>query len=155
LLNDLTDECDPQPDLFDLADETLTALAAGESVAKSTVRFELGALRLLGHAPSLDVCAECGSEVAATGRVAFGLLDGGVLCGKCRVGKTQVISVSAGVLKAMALLADPNGHVWRRMDIPANCLGELRSLLNRYFTHLLGRRLKMHEYLRMLRKAET
>jgi DNA repair protein RecO (recombination protein O) len=155
LLNALTDEDDPQPELFDLADETLAGLAAGESVAKSTVRFELGTLRLLGQAPSLDACAECGTPVVVRGRVAFGLLDGGVLCEKCRGGKTQVISVSAGVLKAMTLLADPDGQLWRRMDIPANCLGELRSLLNRYFTHLLGRRPKMHEYLRMLRNAET
>ena len=155
LLNVLTDEEDPHPELFDLADETLAGLAAGESVAKSTVRFELGALRLLGHAPALDACAECGSPATLVGRVAFGLLDGGVLCSKCRVGKTQIVSVSAGVLKAMALLADMDGRVWRRMEIPSNCLGELRGLLNRYFTHLLGRRPKMHEYLRMSRNAEV
>lgn len=153
LLNALTDENDPHPELFDLADETLASLAAGESVANWTVRFELGALRLLGHMPALDACAECGAEVPIVGRVAFGLIDGGCLCPKCRVGKSQVISASAGVLKTMSRLADADGHVWRNMDVPANCLGELRSLLNRYFTHLLGRRLKMHEYLRMLRKT--
>ena len=51
LLDGLTDEDDPHPELFDLADQTLAALAAGESVAKRVARFELGTLRLLGHAP--------------------------------------------------------------------------------------------------------
>ena len=67
LLGELTDDDDPHPELFDLADETLAALAAGESVAKRVVRFELGALRLLGHMPSLDACVECGAAVAAGG----------------------------------------------------------------------------------------
>jgi DNA repair protein RecO (recombination protein O) len=150
LLGELTDEDDPHPELFDLADETLAALAAGESVARWTTRFELGALRLLGHIPALDACAECGSEVSLAGRVAFGLLDGGVLCPKCRAGKHQVVAVHAGVLRAMAQLADPTGRVWQRMAIPQGSLGELRGLLNRYLTHLLGHKPKMHQYLRAM-----
>src|SRR5208282_5318328 len=54
LLDGLTDEDDPHPELFDLADETLAAFMAGDSAAKWIVRFELIALRLLGHIPSLD-----------------------------------------------------------------------------------------------------
>jgi recombinational DNA repair protein (RecF pathway) len=54
LLGELTDEEDPHPELFDLADETLVALSAGEPVAGRVLRFELGALRILGHLPSLE-----------------------------------------------------------------------------------------------------
>ena len=150
LLDGLTDEDDPHPELFDLADQTLAALAAGEPVAKWVARFELIALRLLGHAPALDNCVECGAAVARTGRVAFGQLDGGVLCNKCRAGKKQVVLVSAGVLRAMAQLADPNTTIWRRMEIDPRSFGELRGLLNQYFTHLLGRKPKMHKYLGVL-----
>ncbi|MCE5267886.1 MAG: DNA repair protein RecO [Planctomycetaceae bacterium] len=147
LLDELTDEDDPHPELFDLADQTLAALMAGEPVAKWLVRFELGALRLLGHLPLLDRCVECGKVVTPTGRVAFGELDGGVLCPNCRAGKKQVVMVSAGVLRAMAQLADPNSTAWRRIEIDSRSLGELRGLLNHYFAQLLGRRPKMHEYL--------
>ena len=150
LLGAMTDDDDPHPKLFDLADETLAALADGEPVAKWIVRFELGTLRLLGHAPSLKSCVECGAAVALSGRVAFGLLDGGVLCPKCRAGKKEVVQVSAGVLRSIAQLADPNGIVWRHMEVSPGSMGEIRSLLNRYFTHLLGRKPRMHEYLRML-----
>ena len=58
--------------------------------------------------------------------------------------------VSAGALRTMAQLADTGGGVWRRMEIDPRSLGELRGLLNHYFTHLLGRKPKMHEYLGVL-----
>ena len=57
-------------------------------------------------------------------RVAFGQLDGGVLCPACRGGKKQVVMVSAGVLRAMAQLADPDSHAWRRLEIDSRSLGE-------------------------------
>jgi DNA repair protein RecO (recombination protein O) len=149
LLDRLTDEDDPHPELFDLADETLAALEQA-GTAKWVVRFELGALRILGLMPSLDCCAECGAATVPAGRVAFGQLDGGVLCPNCRTGKKQVVSVSAGALKTMALLADTDGAAWRRMEIDPRNLGELRGILNHYFAHLLGRRPIMHPYLGVL-----
>jgi len=152
LLGDLTEEDDPHPELFDLADQTLAALGAGEPVGKWIVRFELGALRLLGHQPSLDDCAECGAAVAKTGRVAFGMLDGGVLCSECRAGKSQIALVNAGALRAMAQLADADGVAWRRMEIDSRTFGEMRGVLNQYLTHLLGRKPRLHEYLRNLKK---
>ena len=147
LLAGLTHDYDPHHDLFDLTDQTLLALAAGESVGKRVLRFELGLLRILGHLPLLDACVHCGVPVATTGRVAFGQLDGGVLCGKCRPGRPQVASVSAGVLRMMAQLADPNGQTWKRMEIDASSLGQLRGLLNQYIANLLGHRPRTAPYL--------
>ena len=150
LLKELTDEGDPHPELFDLADETLEALGAGEPVARRVVRFELGALRLLGHSPSLERCAECGTAVEAAGRVAFGPIDGGVLCGGCRVGKRHMVSVSAGALRTMRQLAEPDGRAWQRIEVDAGTLGETRGVLNHYLSHLLGRKPRMHEHLGLL-----
>jgi len=148
LLGDLTDENDPHPELFDLADETLAALAAGEVVHRRLARFEFGALRFLGHSPALDQCAECGTKVDVAGRVAFGGIHGGVLCRDCRQGKNQVVLVSAGVLRSMAQLADLEAQAWRRMEIDARTLGELRGVLNHYIANLLGRKPKMFDYIR-------
>jgi DNA repair protein RecO (recombination protein O) len=147
LLGDLTEANDPHPGLFDLADETLAGLAAGEPVARRTIRFELGMLQLLGLMPSLDDCAECGGEVPFVGRVAFGLLAGGVLCNACREGKTQVVSVSAGVIRTMSQLAELESSTWQRLEIDPRIMGELRGVLNRYLIHLLGKKPRMHEYL--------
>ena len=150
LLNELTDDYDPHEELFDLADETLRELAAGETVANRVLRFELGTLRVLGYLPSLEMCVQCGTPVPMTGRVAFGHADGGVLCRSCRVGKKQVASVSPGTLRAMARLADPLGQAWGRMEIDPRSRGELRGVLNHYLYNLLGHKPRMHEYLGLL-----
>ena len=147
LLTDLTDDNDPHPELFDLAEETLAALAAGEVVHRRLARFELGGLRFLGHAPALEQCAECGTNLDLTGRIAFGAIHGGALCRECRRGKSNIVSVSAGVLRTMAQLADLEAQAWRRMEIDARMLGELRGVLNHYIANLLGRKPKMFDYL--------
>jgi recombinational DNA repair protein (RecF pathway) len=110
------------------------------------VRFELTALKELGHLPSLEACSECGRAVAASGRVPFSQLAGGVLCDSCRVGQKQVISITAGVIKALARYAE-EGDAWRRLELDARTYGELRGVLNHYWSHLLGHPLKMHRYL--------
>jgi DNA repair protein RecO (recombination protein O) len=148
LLGGLTDDNDPHPQLFDLADETLAALAAGETVYRRLPRFELGALRYLGHAPALQQCAECGTPIELKGRIAFGGIHGGTLCPECRRGKSQIVAVSAGTLRTMAQLADLESQAWRRMEIDARTLGELRGVLNHYISHLAGHKPKMYEYLR-------
>ena len=68
LLNELTDDYDPHPELFDEAVAMLAGLAAGEGAAGDAVatliaRFELVTLNLLGHLPSLEQCVECGKPV--------------------------------------------------------------------------------------------
>jgi DNA repair protein RecO (recombination protein O) len=114
------------------------------------LRFELVLLRELGLLPSLDACVGCGLNMEIEGRVAFGLLAGGILCNVCRIGQQQVISVSAGAMKALQRFAALEGDVWRRVEIDRRTNGELRGLLNRYFAHVLGRRPKMHKYLGIL-----
>ena len=83
LLDALTADADPQPELFDVADATLHTLSiapAGHAptdgaVRAAIARFELAALALTGHAPALRHCAECRSPVGGAGRIAVGLLE--------------------------------------------------------------------------------
>ena len=147
LLRDLTENGDPHPDLFQAADDTLARLDAEGDVAAEVLRFELTALRELGHLPSLDACVGCGEVVTTTGRIAFGLLSGGVMCSRCRVGKRQVVSVSAGAIHAMQQYAEADGEAWRKLEIDPRLNGELRGLLNNYLKHLLGHRPKMHDFI--------
>jgi DNA repair protein RecO (recombination protein O) len=155
LLSELTDDYDSHPELFDAAEQTLEGLSGEGPIVSWIVRFELAALRLLGHLPSLEVCVECGRPVEPAGRVAFGLLAGGVLCGNCKSGKRQVVSISAGVLRAMIALADSGNDRWRQLALEPKTRGELRAVLNHYLTHLLGHKPRMHEYLTGLSKSET
>jgi len=147
LLRELTDEHDPQPPLFDLATGTLAALAEGADPIRYTLRFELMTLDILGHLPSFERCVGCGRAVAGGRRVAFGPLDGGVLCPGCRPGKKQVISVSAAVVRALEVFSARGGSAWQTDDSVRGCHGELRAVLNQYLNHLVGRRFRLHSYL--------
>lgn len=146
LLSELTDDYDPHPLLFDLSDRTLDALMGSGSARRLTLRFELTALRLLGHMPLLDQCVECGATVADTRRVPFAPVEGGVLCPNCRHGKRHVVSVSHAVVETLAAFATEDDR-WKTLPIAGNVQGELRAVLNRYMTHLVGHKLRMHAYL--------
>jgi DNA repair protein RecO (recombination protein O) len=70
-----------------------------------------------------------------------------VLCQECKAGQRNVVGISAGVLRAMILLADGTNDAWRRLELDSRTRGELRAVLNHYLTHLLGHKPRMHEYL--------
>jgi DNA repair protein RecO (recombination protein O) len=147
LLNELTHDGDPHPELFDLAVETLGCLSAGSPPAGSTtLRFELAALRILGHLPSLGHCVECGDAVATGRRTAFGLTVGGVLCDTCRPGKKNVVSLSPESLTLAASFAEES-DAWKSASIERRQAGELRGVVSKYVSHLLGHKTRLHDYL--------
>lgn len=148
LLNEFTHDGDRHPELFDAACQTLAALGSSQTpVAAAVLRFELTALRLLGHLPSLDVCAECGRTVESQGRIAFGQLAGGVLCARCRPGKKQVVSISAAALEMLRRYAAPDAAA---EPVDRAVYGDVRAVLNQYLASLLGQRPRMHRYLGIL-----
>jgi len=149
LLSELTDNGDPHPELFALADETLLALDTGRPVAGAVLRFEVLALRLLGHLPSLVECVGCGQAVPEQARTAFGLVAGGVLCAKCRPGQRQVVSVSSAALAMLRQMAEANGDP-TVLTLDDKVRGELRGVWNNYLAHLIGHKPRMHEYLGVL-----
>jgi DNA repair protein RecO (recombination protein O) len=114
------------------------ALDENRDPAATVMRFELGALRELGHLPALDQCTNCGAPVAAEGRVAFGLIGGGVLCLQCKPGKRQVASVTASAIAAMRRLADAENMDAALPALEKPLAGEIRGLMNRYICNLLG-----------------
>src|SRR6476620_7852587 len=140
LLAELTEAGDPHRELFQAADATLLALDAGAPLDETVLRFELAALREVGHAPSLAQCVVCGRPVEPEKRVAFGMTAGGVLCDNCRPGRRGVISVSNGVIAALRQ-ANEQGSLDPAIQ------GELRAVMCNYFAHLVGHRLRMSEYL--------
>jgi DNA repair protein RecO (recombination protein O) len=146
LLDALTADADPQPELFEVADATLRELSdwdGDESALPALLgRAELSMLRILGHAPTLSRCAECHDPLATGARTAFGMLDGGVLCSRCRRGRRAVISVSAPAMAALRELADERVPC-RAVDLPAAVGGEVRGIMNTLLAHLLGRPLRV------------
>ncbi len=147
LLRDLTHEDEPLPELYDAADAALLALEGELEVQRIVTRFEMLALRVLGHLPALHGCAACGRELDLAGRVLFGQLAGGLLCPRCRAGQRQVVSVKAETIRALQHFAAVDSQQWRQVTIDARTQGEMRGIIAKYMCNLLDHRPRMHDYL--------
>lgn len=149
LLIRLTHDYDPHPELFDTAEATLVALGDARQASPAALHllhFEISLLRLLGYLPQFEACVECGAEqVVRDGRVAFGLLAGGVLCPQCRPGKRQVVSLSVTAWQTLRDWAQPEAAP---RSIPERKVGnELRAVITHYMQNLLGSKPRLHDYL--------
>lgn len=161
LLNGLTGTNDAQPALYDLAERTLALLDTGDgSPFLQLARFELQFLAELGHAPMLGTCVGCGQTVAAKEREFFGVVTGGVYCGRCRSGKTSVITLSQDAWQLLDELAGASGApeangVRERMEPYSGDSGhrlglaEVRETLNQFVSHLMGSRPRVQAFLKL------
>ncbi|MCS7305366.1 MAG: DNA repair protein RecO [Thermoguttaceae bacterium] len=150
LLRDLTARYDPLPELFDLADSALQGLSLGEPVWRWVFRWELGALRLLGHLPSWESCVICGKPIQGSLRVAFRAVEGGVVCQPCQKAHpapAPTLMVDQGLLRSMAVLAEPAHPAADRLEMDPVHRTQLRHLLDLVIGTLLGRQPRMHPYL--------
>lgn len=151
LLAKLTDESDPHRELFDLAERTIVSLDEGRhSTFLTLLRFEMRTLALLGHQPMLTRCVRCGNEDSPSEkRTHFGLLDGGRLCDDCRPGRTNVISLAKPSIELLKTMLNENEN-WETSNLESVNCGEVRQLMNRYVSHLIGQPPRMMTYLRGL-----
>jgi DNA repair protein RecO (recombination protein O) len=130
-----------------LAESSLIQLDDSANVANIVLCFEMQALQILGHLPSLRECVECGDPLVAVPRYYFGMLAGGVLCSACRRGQRSVVSVSAEALGTLRKASEEPGDL---AVVNSRTAGEARSIMNQYVTHLLGNRPRMHPYLQAI-----
>ncbi len=149
LLDVLTADADPQPELFDVAHATLRRLSdwRGDesSLAGILLSTELAILRIVGHAPETSLCVECRGPLPSSGRTAFGMLEGGTLCPECRRGRRAVASLSAPALAALGGRGEP----------PPAAATEARAVITSYLAHLLGRPTRVAARLRAAPRRRT
>ncbi len=168
LIDRLTEIGDPNPAIYGMASKLLHRLEEGTFVMRSLIRFEGLFLQHIGHQPSLRTCVECGKKIDPDAaervgrRLAFGLLEGGVICSRCMSAMReaglggQKMFVSPAALKVLERLSDPNDRSenWKRWPLDQNILGEIRGLNNHYVSQLLGRRPKLFEYLKFISESD-
>ncbi|MDR2441548.1 MAG: DNA repair protein RecO [Planctomycetaceae bacterium] len=156
LVDSLTETHDYNPKIYDLTVKMLARLEQGTLLMRSLIRFEGLLLKAVGQQPSLRNCAECGKIITPEQkRIAFGYIDGGVLCFRCaeilrQRGHGQFLtSISANALHGIKQLTDPHDITenWKHLKLERNVQNEIRGLHNHYFSHLLGRRPRLYDWL--------
>ena len=150
LLLGLLHDNEPVPELFGLTCRTLGLLARAEPEALEAhlAAFQVQLFSHLGTGLILDRCVLC--EKPLTGsptRIAVSVTSGGVVCSACAGRTSEVTEISPGTLKVLTALGGASPNVVARMRLSGRIQGELRRVLTRMCTHLLGRAPKMARFL--------
>ncbi len=147
MLRLMTDNHDPHQDVYDLTIQTLQQIDGDGDVASSLLCFDAQLLRMLGHSPGTDRCTDCGGEVHSIQRVAFSLSSGGLVCNQCRPKQRQTLSVTQRTVAQLRRLQSPETKI--PTDVPSDCYGELRAVMNRYIQTVVGSVPRMQAFLPM------
>lgn len=130
---ELVGEGDPQKPVFDWWRNTLFKLSKGDRHIDE-LALTLQMLRLCGYAPRWASCLECGKPPQG-GKLFFSFEQGGVLCEFCKKhGHGRWLNA-----RWVYLLKN-------QQDLPEKARSAIRSVLNEFIVHILGRVPKSQQF---------
>lgn len=147
LVNELTEEGEANPKVFEILARILGRLCADGAQRKILFAFELALLRALGYLPELTRCAHCGGQMGGGGQGYFSVREGGALCKVCGSADPEASAVSAGALAAMGALAHGDRAYVDRLQLAAEVAVEMRRVMNMHLRSLVGKDLRLSRYL--------
>jgi len=151
LINNLTDDYDPYPELFDSFLKFLQDDNEHRYVMSQLILFQLTLLREIGLMPILNACANCRtsderrakpapSGVEGSDELYFSSSANGLICRDCEASFPDKIRLTPDAAACLANLK----HL---AESDEKSLSEIEQVLIYHFTELLGHRPKMAKYL--------
>jgi len=150
LLNGLTDDYDPHPELFDSFLEFLHNAnglqATGNErrdMSALLILFQLGLLKEVGLQPILNYCANCKTKYDMRNtkyEFYFSNSANGLICRDCEASFADKVRLSPDVAAALTSLK-------QIPDSPEKILTQIEKVLIYHFTGLLGRPPKMAKHI--------
>jgi DNA repair protein RecO (recombination protein O) len=150
LLNNLTNDYDPHPELFDSflqflqnSNEIRDTLHASRDTLVLLILFQLALLKEVGLQPILSYCVNCKTRNAIINtryEVYFSSTANGLICRDCEAGfpdKIRLTKDAAGCLTNLKMIAESNEKT----------LKEVEKILVHHFTNTLGRAPKMAKHI--------
>ncbi|MHC4622772.1 MAG: DNA repair protein RecO [Planctomycetota bacterium] len=150
LLNNLTDDYDPHPELFDAflhflqnTNEIRDTLHASRDTLAMLIVFQLTLLKEVGLKPILNACANCKTRFNtpdAGQEVYFSSSVNGLICRDCEPAFPDKIKLTRNAARCLAGLKLIAGADKRTLN-------EIQNVLVCHFTELLHRPPKMAKYI--------
>ena len=137
--------------LFQLLLNALKLLCQTTSAGLIHHHFELHLLGYIGYRPQLDHCIKCDSPLNPTTNF-FSISGGGTLCPNCQYKESQVHPLSLNALKVMRFLQNNDCSSATRLKIPPKLSTELESLMRKYISYLLERRVESSKWIDKLKE---
>lgn len=148
LLNSLTDDYDPHPQLFDSLLQFLQNIndlrgprAEGRATVSLLILFQFTLLKEVGLMPVLNYCVNCKNAFSNVWRGGyFSSSANGIVCRDCEAAFPDRIELTAPAAKCLAdLKLVP--------DAKEKTLNEIEKLLVSHFTYTLGRPPKLAKHI--------
>jgi len=152
LVDRLTEEYDPNQELFELLIAVLNEMQVDGLESKLTRFFELHFLRLIGIEPQLLRCVGCDNPMEpGEERLRFSVREGGILCPTCHESRTDALPLSKGAYRVMRWMATADLRRLRILQIPPPVDAEIEKMLQNFITFHLERPLRSVEFLHTIR----
>jgi len=146
LLEAVSDEDSPNPEVLRLGLNSLFALSAGlyEPEHIKAV-FEMRLMCLSGYEPSLELCPVCGRE--EIGAPIFSALGGTVLCGKCRSAEYgETLPLCGASLAALRHISGADSKKIFSFTLDGTAAKDLNAVCEAYVRAQLERRFSSLDY---------
>jgi DNA repair protein RecO (recombination protein O) len=148
LLNNMTNDYDPHPELFDNflqflqnTNETPDAPHDSRDTLALLILFQLALLKEVGLQPVLNACVNCKNNFSTDcSEIYFSSLSNGLICRDCEASfpdKIRLKKNAARCLINLKMLAESN----------VNTLKEVEKILVHHFTEILHRPPKMAKHI--------
>ena len=144
-------EASPNPQLYQLAVETLAAVEKAPYQDLILRRFELHLLGVSGFMPELYHCVECRRPLEPD-KHRFSPDAGGALCLECRPADVQVRPMSLRALKVLRLLHRSRVDSLPQLELPGLLAQEVGSLLSGAVHYWLDREIRSNSFLQGLER---
>ena len=142
LLDMLTEENDPSPALFELAVDVLGETRDPAKASLYALKFIAGALARTGFAPVLDRCVGCAREAPSGRRLAFDVVEGGLLCATCARNAPQAAHTSGAAVALIRYVTRAGPGALKRLKPAKRDVDKALGTLGAHTERAAGRRLK-------------
>ena len=127
-----------------------TGSAPADELPSNLLRwFDLHLLSLAGFQPQFFNCLGCSAPIEP-GANFFSLSEGGIFCPRCGALRSDVEAIPVDVLKVLRYLQSQPWPEVRRLSVRSSVARHVDTLLQRYLSHVLERRLRSTDFLRRL-----
>ena len=145
-LDKVLDEGEPMPKLFDLALEFLQSVSVTDSAPETLLfAFIVKSLSILGVAPELGCCVNCGRrpEDFGEGFKMFSVSSGGIICPDCaeeekREADSLIYRPGFNIIDVFRYFSSKPIRTFEKVDLKPSVRKEVRDLLADYTDRYLG-----------------
>lgn len=153
LIDELVDEHDPQPAVFELLTSVIHELEKpGPAYDVLARAFEYKLLELVGLSPAFENCQKCGT--AELQKIYFSVAHGGIYCEKCHA-QSGGFLISKGTLAAVDSLLHIEMKDISDLEFNPQISQELHQITRRFIERRIEKRLKSLQFMDEARKNSS